>query len=119
MLQKLLTSLEPLFDNVSFAFWASFTTAMMRPQESQMRTIKIAVSTTMLGTLVGMSIQGIDLFAPFRYAIVTLVGLFGKEIFEWLAVKMKNPLDFFRNLNGHKTTETPPVEVPADTTDGK
>jgi hypothetical protein len=105
MIQKIWQYITPMIDNVTFSFWASFVTALLRPQDQRLKTVKVAVATTILGTLVGVSIQNIEMFTPFKYAIITLVGLFGSEIYEFLSQKMKNPLAFFREIRKGKEND--------------
>jgi hypothetical protein len=102
---KLLYIIQQIADSVTFSFFASTATAILRPQETVVRTVKVAVATTILGTLVGISVEQFAFLMPFKYAIVTLVGLFGKEIYEYLSRKMKNPVAFIKEIRSGKSDD--------------
>ena len=100
MLNRIFEIIKVVLDDALFALFASITTAMLRPQDTQLKTVQIAVATTILGTLIGESIENLPYIAPFKYAVVTIIGLYGKELYDYLWTKIKNPLAFWRELKG-------------------
>lgn len=99
---KFLYIIQQIMDSVTFSFFASTATAILRPQQTVAHTVKVAIATTIIGTLVGVSIEQFAFLQSCKYAIVTLVGLFGKEIYEYLERKMKNPVAFFKEIRTGK-----------------
>jgi uncharacterized membrane protein len=100
MLNKLFEIIKVILDDALFALFASITTAMLRPQDTRLKTIQVAVATTILGTLIGKSIENVAYIATFKYAIVTIIGLYGKELYDYLWTKLRNPLAFWKELKG-------------------
>ena len=90
--------LEALTDNGVFALVTSAITALINPQPTILETIKLAVATTLLGTVVGSIVQDIEFLAPYKFAIVAFVGLYGKSIYTYIGTQMNDPLAFFRNV---------------------
>jgi uncharacterized membrane protein len=100
MLNKIFEIIKVILDDALFALFASITTAMLKPQDTRLKTIQVAVATTILGTLIGKSIENVAYVASFKYAIVTIIGLYGKELYDYLWTKFRNPLAFWKELKG-------------------
>ncbi len=91
-----------IHESIMFAFATSAVTALLSPRETVGKTLRVALATTILGTVVGESIEQMVVIAAFKYPLVSLVGLYGNKIYDYLSVKMTNPLAFWREV---KNTE--------------
>ncbi|GEM_PF-3140302 len=79
-----------IIENLEFAILAAFAKALLQPLETRAKTIVTVLSTAILGTLIGASASHISFLKDFAFGISTVIGLFGREVFDFC-------IDFIRD----------------------
>jgi hypothetical protein len=102
MLNKIYDFLHAIDESFMFSFFASIATALLKPQGTRWRTFIVFLGTTILGTLVGKAVETIPFLEPFKFCIVITIGLYGREIYDFFSIKMKNPVAFIREIRTGK-----------------
>lgn len=102
MLNRFYEFLQAVDDSFKFSFFASIATALLKPQETRIKTFIVFLATTIMGELIGKSIETIPFLEPFRYCFVISIGFYGKELYDWGALKMRNPVAFIREIRTGK-----------------
>ncbi len=87
---KFWENLQSVIENLQFALFAALAKALLQPLETRAKTISVAISTIILGTLIGQASLNITWLKTYSFAISTACGLFGKELFDYALEFIKN-----------------------------
>lgn len=102
---KYIDDLNSMIDSASVAVLSGLSRVLfMQANDFKARIITFLASVC-FGLLIGIITGNIQQMAGWRDLVVAISALAAKEIIDYMAARMKNPLKFYSELRGNKNSD--------------
>lgn len=102
---KLLQHINQIIDSSAVALLSALSRVLFMSGNDFKSRAATFVASLCFGLVAGIAASNFDLLDHWGDLIVGIVSLCAKEVIDWLAKKMNNPLGFFQELRSQKPTD--------------
>ena len=103
---KYIDDLNLIIDSSSVAVLSGLSRVLFMQQNDFKARITTFVASVCFGLLVGVITGNIKQMDGWRDLVVAISALAAKEIIDYLSERMRNPLKFYSDIRGNKSTKS-------------